>query len=197
MFKKIFFTIIFFILSLFSGLSFSLQNNIYENNITYYLKTLKSFECNFIQASPDGSVSEGKMIYSDNKVKINYETPSKITFVVKGNKAMYFNEDLMEVEYFNPKKTALKTIQTLFDLENASKESYEIYIKEKVLEVKLIANKIENVNSFSVFFQTDPMELKKIEWRDEVGKSVFSILNIINNKDFDKKVFSMVNPTIN
>ena len=41
------------------------------------------------------------------------------------------------------------------------------------------------------------MELKKIEWRDGEGKSVFSILNIENDKKFDKKTFSMVNPIIN
>ena len=80
--------------------------DVFLQNISQYIEQLKEFKCNFIQYSPDGSISEGSMIYSKNKIKINYLKPSLITFVAREKKAMYFNEDLLELHYFNPDKTA-------------------------------------------------------------------------------------------
>ena len=68
-------------------LLFSLQSisaeNLLSKNISKYIYELKKFKCNFIQSSPDGTVSEGSMIYSENKIRVNYIKPYVVTFVAK------------------------------------------------------------------------------------------------------------------
>ena len=39
------------------------------------------------------------------RIKIQYNKPSNIIFILKNDKAMYFNVDLQEVEYFNTKNS--------------------------------------------------------------------------------------------
>ena len=47
------------------------------------------------------------MIYSNNKIRLQYTVPTKIIFIAREKKAMYFNQDLEEVEYFNTKRAEL------------------------------------------------------------------------------------------
>ena len=106
--------------------------------VSQYLLNLNKFSCNFVQLNPDGSISEGKLIYSENKIKINYIKPTKITFISKKNKAMYFNEDLMEVHYFNPEKTAYDIFMLMFKLEELPPKSYNIIEETGLIKIDLI-----------------------------------------------------------
>ncbi len=183
----------------FTFILFNLGNNIYadENNayeLSKYLKSLNKFKCDFIQANPDGSLSEGEMTYYEKKIKIIYQKPTKITFISKNNKAMYFNEDLMEVEYFSPDKTALKFFEMIFNLSNLSDESYTLVGRNDLIEITLHNMEIEEISEFKVIFQNKPIALKKVFWKTEGGGSVFSIFNINKGIVIDKKTFSMVNP---
>ena len=162
--------------------------------ISKHLETLQEFDCNFIQLNPDGSVAEGNLIYSKNRIRINYSTPYKITFIAKRNKAMYFNEDLMEVEYFNPKKTILNVFESIFNLTEMPKDSYEINSQDKIVEVFLKEIETDEIKDFSILFENNPMTLKKIQWNTENGRSKFTIFNLNKNIVVDQKTFSMVSP---
>ena len=47
-----------------------------SKNISKYINELTQFSCNFIQSNPDGSISEGSMIYSENKIRVNCQLKS-------------------------------------------------------------------------------------------------------------------------
>ena len=82
------------------------NQNILSSEISSYFFKINNFTSKFIQSDLDG-IQEGN-IYLSNKVKrikIHYTDPSNIIFVLKDNKAMYFNVDLEEVEYFNTKNS--------------------------------------------------------------------------------------------
>ena len=137
------------------------------------------------------------MIYSENKIRVNYTKPYSVTFVAKKNKAMYFNEDLMELHYFNPNKTAFSLFASLFNLNQMPKDFYSIEVKNSVINLKFNEINIEQISKFSVVFQDNPLELKKIKWSSEDGESVFSIYNLDSGVEIHKKTFSMINPIIN
>ena len=82
------------------------NQTILSSKISNYFFKINNFTSNFIQSDSDG-IQEGN-IYLSNKVKrikIHYNEPSNIVFILKNNKAMYFNVDLEEVEYFNTKNS--------------------------------------------------------------------------------------------
>ena len=182
-------------------LLFSLQSisaeNLLSKNISKYIYELKKFKCNFIQSSPDGTVSEGSMIYSENKIRVNYIKPYVVTFVAKKNKAMYFNEDLMELHYFNPDKTAFHIFKSFFELHNMPKDTYEIIENNNVINVELIKILVDDISNFSIIFQNSPIELKKIKWTGDDGNYTFSIYNLNSEVVINKETFSMVNPILN
>ena len=166
-------------------------------NISKYTDELKQFSCNFIQSNPDGSVSEGSMIFSENKIRVNYTKPHIITFVAKKNKAMYFNEDLMELHYFNADKTAFSMFKSFFNLQSMPKSTYEINENNNVINVELKNIEVDNISNFSIVFQNSPIELKKIKWSGVDGDSTFSIYNLNSEIIINSKTFSMLNPIIN
>tara|TARA_B100000949_G_C14062893_1_gene358509 strand:- start:64 stop:660 length:597 start_codon:yes stop_codon:yes gene_type:complete len=168
-----------------------------SKNISKYINELTQFSCNFIQSNPDGSISEGSMIYSENKIRVNYTKPYNVTFVAKKNKAMYFNKDLMELHYFNPNKTAFSMFKSFFELHNMPKDTYKIVENNNVINVELKKIEVDNISNFSIIFQNNPIELKKIKWSGVDGDSTFSIYNLNSEIIINKKTFSMLNPIIN
>ena len=75
-----------------------------KEKIVNYLKEINNFSSKFIQ-SENGSLAEGYFHLKNKRLKVEYAKPSQIVIIVAKNKAMYFNKDLEEVEYFNPDKT--------------------------------------------------------------------------------------------
>ena len=192
--KNISYLIFFFFIIFFQTVLKSEESSI--EILSNYLSELKHFKCNFIQLNPDGTVSEGNLIFSDNKIKISYLKPTKITFIAKRNKAMYYNETLQEVHYFNPDKTAFNIFKSLFQIKDMVKDDY--IMKESNDVLKIIFNKfnIEELIEFTIFFERNPIVLKKFEWIDVSGKFTFSILDINGLVDVNKKTFNMANPLI-
>ena len=109
---------------------------------------------------------------------------------------MYFDEDLEEVNYFNPKKSLANIFYEFF----FSKIFFEnlIFKKEKnflTIEKKLTTD--EAVMKLKFYFETSPIVFRKIEIVDNDNKTTFSILNPNHNPELSNKFFSMANPLIN
>ena len=101
-----FISLIFFFLFLFNNYNLIAEEN--ESNIRSeviaYLTTIKEFSSSFIQHDGD-SLQQGEFFLKRNRLRVEYSSPKKIVLIVKENNAMYYNIDLEEVEYFNPKKS--------------------------------------------------------------------------------------------
>ena len=197
MYKKNIKIIIYIIFYFFSFYKTTQAKDFNAEDIQNYFQKLNEFSCNFIQANPDGSVSEGKMIYSNDKIKINYIKPSKITFIAKKNKAMYYNEDLEELHYFNPNKTAFSIFKSFFKFSEMPKEIYNLINNNNVIKINLTKVEVEEITKFEVIFQNSPLELKKIQWTTVDGYSIFSIYNLDTQVMINKKTFSMASPILN
>ena len=129
-------------------------------------------------------------------MRIEYSTPVKIVFVIKDSNAMYYNLDLKEVEYFNPKNTVGKIF---FDFFYDKKFLEDISFNNENSSfnfVKKIKNK-EEIYKIKIIFEKSPIKLRKIEISNSDGLTSFTIINANYNPDLDDKLFSLANPLLN
>ena len=165
------------------------------DEINLHIKELNSFSASFIQT--DGlTVEEGKIFKNENRIKLSYLYPNKITLIISDKKGMYYNEELNEVDYFKTEKTPAKIIYDVFggNFTNHSNindfKSNEIIIKKEITIEK-------EVKEIIIYFEKSPILLRKIDLVDVGGVVSFGLSNHSFNNNFDKKFFSMINPTIN
>ena len=195
--KKLIFLLFFlFIIFLLPNKSNGNQTNISSKISNYFFK-INNFTSKFIQSDSEG-IQEGN-IYLSNKVKrikIHYNEPTNIVFVLKNNKAMYFNVDLEEVEYFNTKNSIADIFFKVFYDEKFFYNS-TIIEKKNTIQIKktIIAN--EEEREILIFFEKNPLIIKQIKIRENDGYRVMTFINPNFNISFKKNFFSIANPLLN
>ena len=164
-----------------------------EKEVLIYLKSLKNFSASFIQN--DGiNLSEGKVYIGEKRVRAEYLTPTKILIVLDSDKAMYYNYDLEEDEFFDPKNTNAWFFYDIFRNPDFFKDSS---IKEKNNE--LIIQKIgvdDDQRNFEikVYFEKKPLVLRSVEVIIDNQFLKLSIYNHTYDEEFDKNFFKLINP---
>ena len=129
-------------------------------DIDNYFFSLNEFSAAFIQEN-EGELQEGYFYKNDKRIRIDYNQPTKITIILDKNKAMFFNRDLEEIEYFDPKKTIAKIIFEIFNnnlVENFNKHKIDKNIGKFYINVKH-----EKINYLAeIVFELNPLELRMI-----------------------------------
>ena len=159
-----------------------------------YVQNIKSFSANFIQS--DGqSVEEGIVYIGENRIRVDYLNPSKISIVMNQDKAMYVNYDLKEVQYFDPQDSAAGVFINIFK-NNVFLEDANFDIKNMSLLLKKEGEIDNNKFTLLILFEKNPDILRKIklEYNNEYNSVMLSNHNF--NAIFDKKFFTMANPFI-
>ncbi len=190
--KKIKNVKIIFLLTLF------IQNIAYANNQTVvdivdYLKNFKNISVSFIQNS-ETDISEGIISIGDNRLRVDYEIPTKITIILDNDKAMYYNKELEEDEFFNPKDTNAWFFYDIF-------KNPEFFNDSKLLSESntLILNKKgehEQINyKIKIFFENNPLLIRKIVLNVDENKMDLSFFDHKQNETFGKNHFKLINPS--
>ena len=159
-----------------------------------YLLNLSEISSDFMQIN-ENQIQEGRFYIKRNRMRIEYLTPSKIVFVIKKNKAMYFNIDLNEVQYFNPNKTVAEFFFNLFYKKNFLDDA-EIVLGKDFFSLKKNITIQDEDNLIKVFFEKSPLKLRKIDLTSSQGTVSFGITNINYNPDLNDKLFSLANPLL-
>ena len=191
--KKIFSYLLFFIFFLFS---FKVYSNINDKKKALnYLNSLQNFSASFLQN--DGEIlSEGKVYIGEKRVRAEYLSPAKILIVLDENKAMYYNYELEEDEFFNPKNTNAWFFYDIF--------RNPVFFEDAIIEFKnneLILKKsgfdLEQRKYFlRIFFENNPLVLRKIDvWIDNENLTL-SIYNHNYNEQLNKDLFKLINPQL-
>ena len=186
MFKKKFFIIVFM-------LSFNVAAKEQERVYDYFID-LGEFSSSFLQVN-NNETSEGFLNIQNNRIRIDYIIPNKIRFVFTENRGMYYNIELEEVEYFNPKETLGELIINLFNNKNflLNFDKYNgkgfFYFEKNLIIDEVLTN-------VKVYFEDNPLKLRKIQINNEVGLTDFIIINHDYNPTFKKKYFSLANPLL-
>ena len=127
-----------------------------------YLNSLQYFSASFIQ-SDNETLSEGMVYIGENRVRAEYLSPSKILIVLDEDKAMYYNYELEEDEFFNPKNTNAWFFYDIFRNPYFFEDS-KIVVKDNEIMLEksgLDSEKTEYL--INVYFENNPVILRKIE----------------------------------
>ncbi len=158
-----------------------------------YLNSLKYFSASFLQN--DGvNLSEGKVYIGEKRVRAEYFSPTKILIILDENKAMYYDYELEEDEFFNPKNTNAWFFYDIFRnplfFEDAKYEvkNNELVIEKKGLDVE------KNSYLIRVFFEKNPMVLRAIEVMINDDFLKLSIYNHSYNEIYEGDFFKLINP---
>ena len=187
--KNIFYLVFFIIL---------LNNNCFaQNSLTKkainYIEMLNNFSGSFIQ-NDESSISEGSIFIGLERVRVEYHTPTKILIVLDKNKAMYYNYDLDEDEFFDPRDSSAGFFFEIFNNPNffidakvVSKDNFLILQKNGISE---------NGNyEIEIFFENNPMIIRKVKMLIDGSYLNLSIYNHNYNEKFNENMFKLINPS--
>ena len=185
--KIIFVTIIFF----FSELAYGQDDSDYK--IINYLKNLKFFSASFLQEEND-TLSNGKLFIGNDRIRVEYESPTKILMIFSGDKAMYYDYELEEIEFFNPKSTMAWFFYDIFNNPNFIQNS------EREISENYIIFKKDGSNDFGnfvvkIYFENKPIVIRKVVLISESLSLNISIFDHVYNEKFNKNFFKLINPT--
>ena len=177
-------------------LSYKLDSNTnIKIKILDYLNSLQYFSASFIQ-NDNENLSEGKVYIGEKRVRAEYLSPSKILIVLDEDKAMYYNYELDEDEFFNPKNTNAWFFYDIFRNPYFFEDS-KIVLKDKEIILKKSGFDSEETKYLiNAYFENSPVILRKIEVfiNDEILQ--ISIFNHNYNEDFDESFFKLINPKL-
>ena len=195
--KLSFVSLIFLVASIFF-LNTGFSNNseeVYREKVFEYINKIGDFESRFIQIQ-NGEIQNGGFYKGKNRMRIIYDDPTNIEFVIKKNNVMYFNKNLQEVQYFGTKNNNSKIFFDLFnninflDDANFNLSSNMFYFyKNIIIDEELIL--------IRVYFEESPMLIRRIDIQDGENEISVYINNINLNPSFSENFFSLANPLLN
>ena len=177
---------------------FILPQNAYSKSgnkkkVLNYLNSLNYFSASFLQN--DGSnLSEGMVYIGEKRVRAEYFSPTKILIILDEDKAMYYDYELEEDEFFNPKNTNAWFFYDIFrNPDFFDDSSMELKNNELILEKRGFDNEEKNF-LIRVYFEENPMVLRAVEVHIDNDFLKLSIYNHSYNEAFDEDFFKLINP---
>ena len=145
----------------------------------------------FIQT--DGkTVEEGVIYIGSERIKVEYEKPQRLTFVLSKKKGMFVNHELKEVQYFNPNKSFVKIFFKILKGDIFDENTY-LNISNNSILIKNNFEVMDRLYKVDVIYENEPIKIRKVEVLE--GQESFEIgffnHNSLNSLDID---FSLINP---
>ena len=160
-----------------------------------YLSSLSDFSASFLQSDGD-NISEGKVYIGKKRIRAEYFLPTKILIILAENKAMYYDYELEEDEFFNPKNTNAWFFYDIFRNPIFFEDGKtEVKNNQLILEKRGADNEGEEF-VIRVLFEKNPMVLRRVEVEINDDVLVLSIYNHNYNELFGKDFFKLINPTL-
>ncbi len=164
----------------------SVQNKSTLLQIEKFFKKLTTLEANFIQVSPSGNVSTGKIyLQLPGKLRIDYENPSNILITCKGFWIVIQDRHTKTTNNIPVKSSPLAIL-----LENKLFLRNENFKIEYKVDAGVISLKIKNQNgknkeSLILEFSENPLSLKKWILQDALGENTTVL---IQNAKYNNKL---------
>ena len=186
----------YFYIIVFLILSFKVDSNTnIKTKILDYLNSLQYFSASFIQ-NDNETLSEGKVYIGKKRVRADYLSPSKILIILDEDKAMYYNYELEEDEFFNPKNTNAWFFYDVFRNPYFFEDSKIIVKNNEIILNKSGFDSEETKYLINIYFENNPVILRKIEVFINDAFLQISIFDHNYNEDFDKNFFKLISPKL-
>ena len=178
------------ILSLFFSQNLHAEN-IYEK-VFKYNNALKNSVANFIQTN-DNYIQEGVIFFGNERIKINYSKPQKISIILSDKKGIYINHELKESQFFATKNSYIKFF---FDVLYNRKYLESLVFKESDHKIEISENiKLDKIlYKIKLVYENEPIYLRRLEITNDNGKTQIGFFNHRLKQNFEKKFFSMIDP---
>ncbi len=160
-----------------------------------HLNSMKYFSASFIQNDGE-NLSEGKVYIGEKRVRAEYLYPSKILIVLDEDKAMYYNYELEEDEFFNPKNTNAWFFYDIFRNPYFFENSQIVFKDNEIILNKSGFDNDETKYLIKVYFENKPIVLRKIEVFINNDFLQISIFDHNHNENFDENFFKLINPSL-
>ena len=154
--------------------------------IEKFFKNFSTLEANFIQVSPSGNVSNGK-VYLDlpGKLRIDYEKPKNLLITCKGFWIVIQDRETKTSNNIPVKNSPFAPL-----LENTSFLNNQNIKKEYIIEAGIISLKLKSQNndnneSLVLEFSENPFSLKKWVIQDSLGENTTVL---IQNAKYNNKL---------
>ena len=185
---------LFLIITLFPVQSVSLSNEENLEKIFNYLNSLNNFSASFIQDEND-LVSEGKIYIGNDRVRLDYEYPSKILIILDKDKGMYYNYDLNEDEFFNPKDTSAWFFFEIFKNKKFFLDA-NVTLESKSIILSKSGYSFDESYKIFLFFEDGPLLIRKIKLLFQNTEYTLSIYNHRLEEKFNDRFFKLINPEL-
>ena len=154
--------------------------------IEKFFKSLITLEANFIQVSPSGNVSNGR-IYLDlpGKLRIDYENPKNLLITCKGFWIVIQDRDAKTTNNIPVKSTPFAILlENKSFLDNQNIKS-EYSIEAGIISLKLKSQNNDKQESLVLEFSENPFSLKKWIIQDSLGENTTVL---IQNAKYNNKL---------
>ena len=138
-------------------------------------------------------LSEGKISIGKDRVRVDYATPSKILIILSEKKAMYYNHDLDEDEFFDPKNTSAWFFFEIFNNLNFLLDS-SVRKENKNIILKKTGMLDDEEYVLKIYLEDNPIILRKITLNLKNDTIDLSLFNHNYNENFTSKYFKLINP---
>lgn len=171
------------------------KNLVAENisaKLINYNKNLKNSSALFIQTNGE-SVEEGVIYFGDERIKIDYIKPTKLTLILSEKKGVYINHELKESQYFNTNKSYVRVFFKIFN-KNKFTDKLNITVSENTIQISESVDLDNNFYNIKIMYENDPIKLRKIKVLNGGEMLDLGFFNFNIEKKFRKNFFSMVDP---
>ena len=154
--------------------------------IEKFFENLITLEANFIQVSPSGNVSNGK-IYMDlpGKLRIDYENPSNLLITCKGFWIVIQDREAKTTNNIPVKNSPFAILLENTSLLNNQNIKTEYSVEAGIISLKFKSQKNDNQESLVLEFSENPFSLKKWVIQDSLGENTTVL---IQNAKYNNKL---------
>ena len=182
---KILFHLFFIILGCQTTNAFE-KNKLAQSQIEKFFKNLNTIEANFIQVSPSGNVSDGK-IYLDlpGKLRIDYKNPNNILITSKGFWIVVQDRDAKTTNNIPVKSSPFAILLEKKSFLNNENFKTDYKINAGIISLKIKNKNSDNQESIVFEFLENPLNLKKWIIQDTLGENTTVL---IQNAKYNNKL---------
>ena len=185
--------IYYFIFFLISFQSKIFADETITNKTISYIQNIKFFSASFIQDDGE-TIAEGNIYIGSDRIRVEYFSPTKILIILDEDKAMYYNYDLDEDEFFNPRNTSAWFFFDIFNNPMFLNDS-SIETNDNNIALKKYGKNEFGKYEINILFENNPLIIRKIELVLEDSFLILSIFNHRSDRVFDKNFFKLISPS--
>lgn len=202
------YTVVFLLLSLLMALPAHAQSDLYSDamrkkveiyqrdmgRIESWLNHIHTMVAKFTQVAPNGERSTGTFYLSrPGKLRWEYDPPSPITIIAKGNVLTYYDKELEQVSYVSLDDT-LANFLTRREINFADKDiTITAFTKDNTdTAVTIAKSSNKDEGSLTLVFDSKSNELQRMEVTDATGKETKIYFDtIVLDVPLDEKLFTL------